>query len=143
MNKKQVEKAQFDEGKQIEKDTNGKETTKVITDQKAIKWEVRLFYWKLYHKEERTSNKKEILRKPLKVKRVNDEDRARMSWKITQEKVGITLKRTRNNVAPGVGGFWGYFNKVKKAWPKMVCFVKIWWYKRQKNKSSKKWNLFF
>ena len=37
MNKKQVEKAQFDEGKQIEKDTNGKETTKVITDQKAIK----------------------------------------------------------------------------------------------------------
>ena len=66
---------------------------------------MRLFYWKLYHKEERTSNKKEILRKPLKVKRVNDEDRARMSWKITQEKGGITLKRTRNNVAPGVGGF--------------------------------------
>ena len=49
-----MEKAQFDEGKQIEKDTNGKETTKVITDQKAIKWEVRLFYWKLYRKEERT-----------------------------------------------------------------------------------------
>ena len=37
MNKKQVEKAQFDEGKKIKKDTNGKETTKVITDQKAIK----------------------------------------------------------------------------------------------------------
>ena len=35
--KKQVEKAQFDEGKKIEKDTNGKETTKVITDQKVIK----------------------------------------------------------------------------------------------------------
>ena len=79
-----------------------------------------LFYWKQYRKEERIFNKKEILRKPLKVKRVSDEDRARMTWKITKEKVGITLKRIRNNVAPGVGGFCVYFYKVFSKYLKTI-----------------------
>ena len=54
MNKKQVEKVQFYEVHKIEKDNNGKVTTKVIRDQNALKWDVRLFYWKFYHNEEIT-----------------------------------------------------------------------------------------
>ena len=43
-----------------------------------------------------------------------------MSWRITEEKVGITLKRTRNNVAPGVGVFCGYFYKVSSKYLKTI-----------------------
>ena len=62
MNKKTIEKAQFDEVHVVEKDQNGKETVKIVTEQKAIEWEVRKFYWKLYQKEERIIDKEEILK---------------------------------------------------------------------------------
>ena len=52
MNKKHIEKAQFDNVHEVEKNQNRREIVRVLSEQKAIEWEVSKFYWKLYHKEE-------------------------------------------------------------------------------------------
>ena len=44
MNKKQMEKAQFEELHIVEKGPGGEEHIKVVTEQKAVEWEVRKFY---------------------------------------------------------------------------------------------------
>ena len=43
LNKKLLEKAQFEELHIVEKKPNGEEVIKVVTEQKAIEWEVRKF----------------------------------------------------------------------------------------------------
>ena len=48
MNKKQMEKAQFEELHIVEKKAEGEEQIKVVTEQKSVEWEVRKFYWKVY-----------------------------------------------------------------------------------------------
>ena len=47
LNKKHLEKAQFEVLHVVEKKPNG-EVVKIVTEQKAIEWEVRKFYWNLY-----------------------------------------------------------------------------------------------
>ena len=70
LNKKHLEKAQFEELHVVEKKQNGEETVKVVTEQKAIKWEVRKFYWNLYQDKEKEIDKDEILRNITHIKKV-------------------------------------------------------------------------
>ena len=63
MNKKNLEKAQFEELHVVEKKQNGEEFIKIVTDQKAIEWEARKFYWKLYQDEEKEIDTEEILKR--------------------------------------------------------------------------------
>ena len=107
-----MEKAQFKELNIVEKKPNGEEVIRVVTEQKAIEWEVRKFYWNLYQEEEKEIDKEEILRNIAQFKKVSVEDGARMDREITEDEVSETLKNTRNNVAPGSGGFGGSFYKV-------------------------------
>ena len=44
LNKKHLEKAQFEVLHVVEKKPNGEEVIKIVTDQKAIEWEVRHFF---------------------------------------------------------------------------------------------------
>ena len=48
LNKKRLVKAQFEELHVVEKNKEGKDEVRVVTDQKEIEWEVRKFYWNLY-----------------------------------------------------------------------------------------------
>ena len=52
MNKKRLAKAQFEELHIVEKDSEGKDKVKVITEQKSIEWEVRKYYYNLYSEQE-------------------------------------------------------------------------------------------
>ena len=79
------------------------------------------FYWKLYQDEEKTINKEEILRSIASVKKVFEEDNMRMERKISEEEVSNTLKNTKNNIAPGHGGFGGSFYKVFWKFIKNYC----------------------
>ena len=53
----------------------------------------------------------EVLESIAELKKVNLDDKSRLELKITGEEVSITLKQTRNNVAPGPGGFGGSFKR--------------------------------
>ena len=66
----------------------------------------------MYQEEEKTINKEEILKNIASIKKVTEDDKVRMDVRISEEEVGITLKNTRNNIAPGHGGFGGNFYKV-------------------------------
>ena len=77
----------------IEKKPNGEELVKIVTEQKAIEWEVRKFYWNLYQEEEKVIDKEEILRNIAQVKKVCDEDKERMDRKITEDEVSNTLNK--------------------------------------------------
>ena len=61
LNKKRVAKAQFEELHIVEKDSEGREKVRVITEQESIEWEVRKYYWKLYGEHEARVDKEEIL----------------------------------------------------------------------------------
>ena len=69
LNKKSFEKAQFEELHVVEKKPNGEEKIRVVTEQKAIEWEVRKFYWNLYQDEEKFIDKEEVLRSIADVKK--------------------------------------------------------------------------
>ena len=121
MNKKQMEKAQFEELHIVEKKAGGEEQIKIVTEQKSIEWQVRCFYWKLYQEQENDFNqvessirahKEEILKNIKTIKKVNEDDKMRMDAEITEEEVRRTLKNTRNNISPGSSGFSGDFYKV-------------------------------
>ena len=63
MNKKQMEKAQFEELHIVEVKAGGEEQTKIVTEQKTVEWEIRKFYWKLYQKDEKdTQNVENTIR---------------------------------------------------------------------------------
>ena len=57
-----MEKAKFKELNVVEKKPNGEEVIRVVTEQRAIEWEVRKFNWNLYQEEEKEIDKEEILR---------------------------------------------------------------------------------
>ena len=59
MNKKQMEKAQFEELHIAERKEGGEEKVIIITEHKAIEWEVRCFYWKLYQEQNNEYNQVE------------------------------------------------------------------------------------
>ena len=59
----------------------------------------------MYQEEEKIINKEEILKNIASIKKVSEDDRVRMDVRISEEEVGNTLKNTRNNIAPGHGGF--------------------------------------
>ena len=48
MNKKRLEKAQFDELHIVERKNNGLDEIRVVKEQKAVDWEVRKYYCNLY-----------------------------------------------------------------------------------------------
>ena len=96
MNKKQMGKAQFEELHIVERKEGGEERVKIITEQKAIEWEVRCFYWKLYQEQNieynHTENsirthQEEVLKYIKTIKKVNEDDRERMEAEITEEEV--------------------------------------------------------
>ena len=121
MNKKQMEKAQFEELHIVEKMVGGEEQTKIITEQKTVEWEIRKFYWKLYQEDEKDTHnventiraqKEEILNNIESIKKVNESDKVRMDAEVSEDEVGVTLKNTRNTISPGYGGFGGDFYKM-------------------------------
>ena len=85
---------------------------KVIAEQKSIKWEVRKYYGKLCSKQEARVNKEEILRNIEVLTKLEQEDSRGLECEITEGEVSVTLKNTKNNVAPGLGGFGGAIYKV-------------------------------
>ena len=120
MNKKQMEKAQFEELHIVE-EKEGEEKLRIVTEQKAIEWEVRCFYWRLYQEQKSeydlTENsiqkqQEEVLKYIKEIKKVSEDDKVRMEAEITEEEVGRSLTNTRNNLSPGHGGYSGDFYKV-------------------------------
>ena len=112
MNRKMKSKAQFEEVHVSERDEKGEEKIRVIKEQRAVEWEVRKFYWNLYRREETNCRKEKILEKIGDVRKISEEESCRLKEKITMEEVGKTLRNTKNNIAPGAGGFSGSFYRV-------------------------------
>ena len=112
LSKKFKSKAQFETLHVKEVGANGEEVIREVTKQNKVEWEVHKFYWKLYRKETSMIDKNEILERIGDVKQISEHDRESLEQKISMEEVSNTLKNTRNNVAPGAGGFTGAFYKV-------------------------------
>ena len=94
---------------------------RIVTEQKAIEWEVRCFYWKLYQEQKSeydlTENsiqkhQEEVLKYIKEIKKVSEGDKVRMEAEITEEEVGRSLKNKRNNSSPGHGRYSSDFYKV-------------------------------
>ena len=96
-----------------------------MTKQSEVEWEVRKFYWKLYRKETSIIDKGEILERIGDVKQISNHDKENLEQKISMEEVSNTLKNTRNNVAPGAGGFTGAFYKVLWKFLKVIVLGAI------------------
>ena len=84
----------------------------MITEQKSIEWEVRKYYWKLYGEHKAKVDREEILGNIEDLTKLETEDCRKLECEITGGEVSVTLKNTKNNVAPGPGGFGGSFYKV-------------------------------
>ena len=95
LNKKRVAKAQFEELHIVEKDGEGKEKVKVITEQKSIEWEVIKYYWKLYSENEASVDKEEILRHVDVLSKLELEDYRGLECEITEDELSVTLKILR------------------------------------------------
>ena len=91
----------------VEKNKEGKEEVRVVTKQREIEWEVRKFYWNLYGEHETRVDKEEILQSIGSLTEMDPEDSRKLECGITEEEVSLTLKNTKNTVAPGPGGFLG------------------------------------
>ena len=112
MNKKIGAKAQFEVLHVEDEDEEGKKTIRVVQEQKEIEWEVRKFYYKLYSEKEAKVDKIEILQSIEEMTKISDVDMCKLECGITEGEVAVTLLQTRNNVAPGPGGFGGGFYKM-------------------------------
>merc|ERR1711888_9751 len=120
MNKKMGAKAQFEVLHVEEEDKDGKNVIRIVQEQNEIEMEVRKFYCKLYCEKETKVDKIEITQSIEQVTEISDVDRCRLECEITEGEVAVTLMQTRNNVAPGPGGFgggyykmfWKYFKRV-------------------------------
>ena len=66
----------------------------------------------MYSEKEARIYKKEILQNTNVLTKINPEDVKKLDSEITEGEVSSTLKNTKNNVAPGPGGFGGAFYKV-------------------------------
>ena len=54
------------------------------------------------------------------VKKISEAEKGNLEKAITMEEISKTLKNTRNNVAPGVGGFTGAFYKIFQGFLKQI-----------------------
>ena len=88
-------------------DKNGVNTIRIVQEQNAIEQEVREFYCNLYSEKEAIVDKKEILQNIEKMSKIKDDDACTLERGITEGEVAVTLLQTKNNVAPGPGGFGG------------------------------------
>ena len=111
MNKKMKNRAQIDKVHVIEKNERGVEVTPVVTKQSSVEWELRKFYWNFYKKEETFCSKQDLLDRIGEVNGISEDDRCNLEKEITMEEERNTLKNTKNNVAPGAGGFTGRYIK--------------------------------
>ena len=107
MNKKIGAKAQFETLHVEDIDKGGRKVIRIIHDQTNIEWEVRKYYYNLYSEKETRVDKDEILQNIEKVTKIDNKDASRLECKITEGEVAVTLLNTKNNVAPGPGGFGG------------------------------------
>merc|ERR1711867_210659 len=105
LNKKAGAKAQFEVLHVEDIDEHGMKTTRVINDQNEIEQEVRRFYCSLYKEREASVVKEDILKSIEEVTKIADDDVIKLERAITEGEVSTTLMHTRNNVAPGPGGF--------------------------------------
>ena len=125
MNRKFQDKAQFEEIYLEEVDDRGNEVTRIIQDQETIEKEVRQFYCNLYSEGKTNIDKDEILRNIEAVTKIDEEDAKRLDTEITEEEVSSTLKNTKNNIAPGPGGFGGHFTKCSGNILSKLLWVKL------------------
>ena len=112
MNRKMKARAQIEEIHLKENNERGDEVVRVVKKQRSVEWEVRKYYWSLYRREETFCNKQDILENIGEVKKISEEENCQLEKKIMMEEVSNTVKNTKNNVAPGAGGFTGSFYKV-------------------------------
>ena len=82
-------------------------TIRIVQEQNAIEQEVREFYCNLYNEKEAIVDKNEILQNIEKITKIKDDDASTLEQRITEGEVAVTLLQTKNNVAPGPGGFGG------------------------------------
>ena len=94
MNKKRMEKAQFEELHVVEKKPDGREEVRIVKKQKEVEWEVRNFYWNLYKEQESNVNINEILENITKMKKVSQDDKLRLDERITGEEECNTKTKT-------------------------------------------------
>ena len=83
-------------------------------NQSQIEEEVRKFYKNLYSRTPTYATKADIINYigKSKIKKLTDEEIARLEISIDQNEVSKCLQNTRNKVAPGASGFTGSFYKV-------------------------------
>ena len=116
LNKKVGAKAQFETLHVEDVDENGVKTIRIVQEQNAIEQEGREFYCNLYNEKEAVVDKNEILQNIEKITKIKDDDVSTLEQKITEGEVAVTLLQTKNNVAPGPGGFRGdstkYFGSI-------------------------------
>ena len=97
MNKKRLAKSQFQELHVEEVDKDGKESVRIITEPKSIKWEVRKYYFNLYSQQEARVDKEEIMQNIEVLTKIDQEDIKKLDSEITEGEVSVTLKNTKNN----------------------------------------------
>ena len=107
LNKKIGAKAQFETLHVEDVDENGVKTIRIVREQNAIEQEVREFYCNLYSEKEAKVDKNEILQNIEEMSKIKDDDACTLERGITEGEVAVTLLQTKNNVAPGPGGFGG------------------------------------
>ena len=76
----------------MEKNKDGREEVRVTTEQKAIEWEVKKYYWKLYGEHEARVNKEEILQNIDDLTKLEPEDCRKLECEITEGGVGYSKK---------------------------------------------------
>ena len=107
VNKKIGVKVQFKTLHIEDVDENGVKTIRVVQEQNEIEQEVREFYRNLYSEKEAKVDKNEILQNIEEMSKIKDDDACTLERGITEGEVAVTLLQTKNNVAPGPGGFGG------------------------------------
>merc|ERR1711951_73195 len=105
--KKVGAKAQFEVLHIEDVDENGVKMIRIVEDQDAIEQEVREFYCNICMEKEAAVDKNVILQNIEEITKIEDDDVNKLERKITEGEVAVTLLHTKNNVAPGPGGFGG------------------------------------
>ena len=110
--KKLRSKAQFETLHVKESGPNREEVVREKSPSK-VKWSGRLgsTIGNCIEKNHLSSRKERYLRIG-NVKQISQHDRDSLEQRISMDEISSTLKNTRNNVAPGAGGFTGAFYKV-------------------------------
>ena len=100
-----------------------KDDGSILTDQKAILKEVRVFYTDLFkHKSQKTdSNLLDLLKSSKDLKKLSPEQCDTLEHEITISELGEALKNMKNGKTPGIDGFPAEFFKV--FWGQLKYFI--------------------